>query len=94
MFDCSSCAKLIVGGGALAPCILFVAGLALAIFWLYQFVQLMLLEDSLFPGCFDKALWVAVFVFVFPLAPFAFLMFKGGLRAQKAGDSSGESGAR
>jgi len=73
-------------GGAHAASITFVAisimTLALAIFWVYQFVQLMLLEDRWFPGRFDKALWVGVFVLIFPLAPFAFLMWKAGRRAE------------
>lgn len=50
--------------------------LLLCAFWVYQFVQLMLLSDSDFPSRYDKVLWVAVFVFVGALAPFAFLLWK------------------
>jgi NADH:ubiquinone oxidoreductase subunit 6 (subunit J) len=82
MFDISSFSKL-VGHSGIAFAIILVAALVIAIFWLYQFVQMMLLEDRWFPGRFDKPLWVAVFVLVFPLAPFAFLMWKAGYRAEK-----------
>ena len=47
-----------------------------AVFWVYQFVQLMLLSDSDFPGKHDKVLWGAAFVLAFPVAPFAFLWWK------------------
>lgn len=59
--------------------------LAWAIFWLYQFVQLMLLEDDLFPGPYDKLVWGAAFVILAPLAPFAFLMWKGARTAEGKG---------
>jgi len=54
-----------------------IAALALAIFWMFQFVQLMLLEDAIFAGRYDKPLWVATFILMPLLAPFAFLMWKG-----------------
>ena len=47
-----------------------------AIFWLFQFIQLMLLADSDFPGKHDKILWVAAFICVFLIAPIAFLYWK------------------
>ena len=47
-----------------------------AIIWLSQFIQLMLLADSDFPGAYDKILWVAAFVCVFLLAPLAFMYWK------------------
>jgi hypothetical protein len=50
--------------------------LALICFWLYQFVQLMLLSDRDFPGTYDKILWVLAFVLVFFVAPFAFFFWK------------------
>jgi hypothetical protein len=50
--------------------------LVLLVLWVWQFVQLMLLEDDLFPGRNDKALWVAAFVVVLPLTPVAFMLWK------------------
>jgi len=49
--------------------------------WVYQFVQLMLLADSDFPGKHDKALWVAAFILVCVIAPFAFLWWKTAYRS-------------
>ncbi|MCU0780292.1 MAG: hypothetical protein MUF04_04215 [Akkermansiaceae bacterium] len=66
----------------------FVAFLALLIFWGYQLVFLMLMEDKLFPGRFDKPMWVAVFVLAAPLAPFVFLFWRRAILAQ-AQDKSG-----
>ncbi len=48
----------------------------LCIYWCYQFIQLMLLSESDFPGEHDKILWVVAFVFLFFLAPFAFHAWK------------------
>ena len=70
------------GTTGIAFVVVIIAALVLAIFWVYQFVQLMLLEDRWFSGRYDKPLWVGVFVFIFPLAPFAFLMWKAGRRAE------------
>jgi hypothetical protein len=61
--------------------------LPLAIFWTWQFVQLMLLEDRFFPGRFDKLLWGAAFVLVVPLAPFAFRAWKFARTAERASAS-------
>jgi hypothetical protein len=44
--------------------------------WIVQFVQLMLLSEEDFLGRYDKVLWVAVFICVFPLAPSAFVLYK------------------
>lgn len=57
---------------------IIVLGVALifAIIWCYQFIQLMLLEDTLFPGRRDKILWVVAFIFMFFVAPVAFLFWK------------------
>lgn len=57
--------------------------LVVAIVWIVQFVQLMLLEDDLFPGAHDKLGWIAAFVILAPLAPFAFLMWKGARTAER-----------
>lgn len=50
--------------------------IAVVVIWLWQFIQLMLLSDSDFPGKYDKILWVAAFLLVCVVAPFAFLWWK------------------
>ena len=62
--------EIIVAVIVSAACV-FLAG-----FWVFQFVQLMLLSDSDFPGKHDKILWGAAFVLAFLVAPFAFLWWK------------------
>lgn len=68
---------------ALTALLLLALILAWLIFWLLQFVQVMLLADADFPGRYDKPLWVAVFVLVFLLAPFAFLLWKRAYLAMR-----------
>jgi hypothetical protein len=58
--------------------------LALCIFWVYQFVQLMLLSEADFPGKYDKCLWAAAFILVFWLAPFAFLAWQSAYAARSS----------
>ena len=62
--------------------LLLIIVVALAAFWVYQFVVLMLLQDSLLPGRHDKVLWFAAFLLCPLLTPFAFLIWsavrKGG----------------
>lgn len=58
--------------------------IAFAIFWLFQFVQLMLLSESDFPARHDKVLWVAAFVCVFLIAPLAFMYWKKAYVALRA----------
>ena len=50
--------------------------IVMLIFWLFQFVQLMLLEDELLPGRHDKILWYIMFMLLMPLAPIAFVIWK------------------
>lgn len=50
--------------------------LVFAVVWGWQFIQLMVLADTDFPGRYDKPLWVAAFVFVIPVAPFAFMYWR------------------
>jgi hypothetical protein len=64
--------------------------LILGVFWVYQFVQLMLLSEADFPGKYDKCLWTAAFVLAFVAAPFAFLGWKHAYRAML----SEQTGAR
>jgi hypothetical protein len=61
-----------------------------ALLWVYQFVQLMLLSDSDFPGRHDKILWVAAFVLAFLVAPFAFLWWKTGYRMVRREEQSAD----
>jgi hypothetical protein len=56
--------------------IFLVIFLALAWVWLKQFVWLMMLGDKSFPGKYDKLIWGAAFVFLFVLAPFAFILWR------------------
>lgn len=60
--------------------------LLIALVWIYQFIQLMLLSDADFPGKYDKILWAAAFVLVFPIAPFAFLWWKAAYRSMLEND--------
>jgi hypothetical protein len=59
--------------------LLLIVLLLLAGFWVMQFVQLMVLSDSDFPGRTDKILWVAAFLLIAPAAPFAFLLWKSAM---------------
>jgi hypothetical protein len=74
-----------MGGTTVA---MMIAGGFVALFWVYQFVQLMLLADSDFPGRYDKILWGAAFVFAFPVTPFAFLWWKTAFRAMRQEQAS------
>ncbi len=56
---------------------LVLIGIILAVYWIYQFTFMMVLEDSLFPGKNDKALWCAAFILAPVLAPFAFRAWRG-----------------
>ena len=50
--------------------------LCLLLFWCYQFVLLMMMEDEMFPGRHDKAIWGACFIFLSAIAPFVFLVWR------------------
>jgi hypothetical protein len=66
--------------------VLSLVSLLLLVFWVYQFVLLMLLGDEDFPGRHDKILWVAVFVLLSVIAPFAFLWWKRACLTMRADD--------
>ncbi len=66
------------------PAILTGIAILFCIFWIYQFVQLMLLSEIDFPGKYDKCLWTAGFILTFVVAPFAFLGWKYAYRAMLA----------
>ena len=70
-------------GLILAPIVV----LGICIFWVYQFVQLMLLSEADFPGKYDKCLWAAAFIITFLLAPFAFFGWKYAYRSMLASQS-------
>jgi hypothetical protein len=55
----------------------FIIALLLAAIWVCQFADLMSLADQEFPGSHDKLLWGAAFLLFSPLAPLAFLYYKG-----------------
>lgn len=59
------------------------------IFWIYQFVQLMLLSEADFPAKYDKCLWTAAFILVLPLTPFAFFGWKFAYKAMLAAETRG-----
>ncbi len=61
-------------------------GLIIALVWMYQFIQLMLLSDADFPGKHDKILWAAAFVLLFPITPLAFLWWKAAYRSMLRDD--------
>ena len=44
--------------------------------WVVEFAQLMAMRDEDFPGRYDKALWVAAFVFGNIFGVFAFFLWK------------------
>lgn len=56
--------------------------------WLWQFITLMLLEDELFPGKYDKLIWGLAFALMAPLTPIAFLVWKSAYREQKKRDNN------
>jgi hypothetical protein len=55
--------------------------LGICIFWISQFVLLMLLSDSDFPGKYDKCLWLVAFILAFVVAPFAFFVWTYAYKA-------------
>lgn len=52
-------------------------------FWVYQFIQLMLLSDDDFPGKHDKILWAATFMVAFVAGPLAFRHWKTAYRMMR-----------
>jgi hypothetical protein len=66
------------------PAVWLLLAVAIAVFWVFQFVQLMLLSDEDFPGRYDKPLWVAAFILVSFVAPFAFYLWDRGSVPQRS----------
>ena len=56
--------------------ILIVFVLAYVYFWISELVQLMIFSDKDFPGRIDKPLWIVIYIFFAPLAPFIFMWWK------------------
>ena len=75
------------------PLVIWTLALLAAAFWIFQFVQLMALSDYDFPGRYDKALWVAAFIFTNVLAAAAFWFWKQVIwsvrQEQQRGDDRG-----
>ena len=65
----------------LTPVPLLLLILCLCIFWVYQFVQLMLRSDADFPGKYDKCLWTVAFIFAFLIAPITFVCWRVAYKA-------------
>lgn len=57
-------------------------GLVLVVIWIAQFANLMALDDEVFPGQFVRFGWVAAFVTLWFLAPFAFILWVRWSRRQ------------
>ena len=65
----------------LIPSPLIIAYLVLAVLWIVQFASFMVLEDKTFPGAHDKLIWGAAFLLAFPMAPFAFIVWKSAYKS-------------
>lgn len=52
-------------------------------FWIKEFAWLMALDNQYFYTAHDKLIWGAAFIFIFPLAPFAFIVWKSLMTAGK-----------
>jgi hypothetical protein len=59
-------------------------GVVLLLFWHRQFVTMMGMPDSAFPGRYDKALWFGAFILLSFLAPLAFWAWRLGVRQGEA----------
>ncbi|MCE9592269.1 MAG: hypothetical protein K8S99_17320 [Planctomycetes bacterium] len=65
-------------GGAMPPLSVIVPVIAVTLIslWLIQFTDLMRSPESRFPSRWDKPIWAAVFILLFPIAPIAFWVWK------------------
>ncbi len=46
------------------------------LWWLFEFILLMSLEDHLFPGKSDKCIWGILFIILPFIAPLAFALYR------------------
>lgn len=67
---------------------MIILALLLAAIWVYQFAFLMSLADQDFPGSYDKLIWAAAFILLAPVAPLAFLFYKGAYVAVSQGQDN------
>jgi hypothetical protein len=65
-----------------------VVGILLLVFWICQFISLMLLSDADFPGRHDKVLWAAAFLLLFVVAAFAFYYWKMAYRSMRQAEKT------
>ena len=73
------------------PTFWFAMYLIIAVTWVTQFASFMLLDNKTFPGFYDKWIWAAAFLLAFPLAPFAFMVWKSAFKSYvQAERASGE----
>jgi hypothetical protein len=74
----------IAGEDRAMQCVILAAALVvllLLVFWLRQFIVLMALPDSVFPGRYDKTLWFVLFLAGGFLGPTAFWLYGIARRA-------------
>lgn len=76
-------------GGVLRTFLWALVFLAAILFWIHQFIQLMVMRDDDLPGRHDKILWVLVFLVLFPVAPFAFYAWKHAYLGAKSEEQGG-----
>ena len=63
-----------------APWFALLIVIVLGLFWIFQFSNLMSLDDAAFYGRHDRYGWIAVFVMLWPIAPFAYVVWAGNNR--------------
>ena len=56
--------------------IILAVGVVYLMFWGFQLVQLMMLDDGDFPGRYDKILWFVLFCTFVLVAPWVFIAWK------------------
>lgn len=73
----------------LAPFLLMVVLMVLlAILWVFQFVAMMALEDEELTGEHARIGWVAAFLVLWPVAPFAFMLWRYRTAVARTGRKS------
>lgn len=53
-----------------------VCGVLIPFFWVYQLNSLMMMRDHQLCANYDKVVWGFLFVFIAPIAPFLFIIWK------------------
>ena len=62
--------------------LLLIVIVALIIIWCKEFIFMMALGDSDYPGRYDKTLWFITFIIFSIVAPFLFKGWKNAIKAQ------------